>query len=208
MRILQAAFAAVLALGLAAAPSSAATFYLTTGVGTHETTIDADTPASWTFFADPPHISFDGGVFAMKHGPTTTFGIKMELIDFDTSDVLVRISYADVNSYLAAGGSSEFEKFIFLYNSVGYHLSSYFRYTVSLSLVDNGTGNAAQQSYVLRGLPGGAAERVVTNDAESIIVTQATNTAVETPEPASALVLGAGLLALGLNRRRRNQAAT
>lgn len=208
MRILHAAIPAVLALGLAATPASAATFYLTTGVDTHETTIGANTPASWTFFAEAPYTQFDGGVFAVKHGAGTTFGIKLELIEFSTSDVLAHVTYADVNAYLGAGGSSEFEKFIFLIDSIGYFLSAGNYYTVAISLVNDGIGDADEQSYALRGLPDGAIERVETNDPQSIVIAQASNNAVPTPEPASALILGAGLLAFGMTRRQRTAAAS
>lgn len=194
-----------LALALAASPAPAATFYMTTGVGTHETTVDASTPASWTFFAEEPFMTFSGGVFAMKAGAGTTFGVKLELIDLSTSDVLAGVSYADVNAYLAAGGSTEFDKFIFLIDTVTYALGNYY-YAVAVSLVDDGIGNAADQSYVIRGMADGAADRVATDDPESILVTQAANDVVQTPEPASALMFGAGLLALGLTRRMRTPA--
>jgi len=202
MRVTALAASAGFALALAATPLSAATFYLTTGVGTHETTIDANTPASWSFFGEEPFTSFDGGVFAMKHGAGTTFGIQLELIDFGTSDVLASVSYADVSAYLGAGGSSEFDRFAFLIDTIGYPLGTNQYYTVTLSLVNDGIGDPAQQSYVILGLDGGAAERVAA-DPDTIMVAQAAGGVTETPEPASALMLGAGLLALGLTRRRR-----
>jgi hypothetical protein len=206
MRVTAFPASAALALALAATPVSAATFYMTTGVGTHETTIGAYTPTSWTFYAEEPFTRWDGGVFAMKHGPGTTFGVKLELFDFtySTSDALASVTYADVNAYLAAGGSSEFEKFIFLMDTVGFALTNFTEYTVTMSLVDDGIGIADNQSYVLSGMPDGAADRVV-GDPNTIIVTEPETSVTATPEPASALVLGAGLLAIGLARRARPQ---
>jgi hypothetical protein len=207
MRVIALAASASFALALAATPLSAATFYLTTGVGTHETTIDANTPASWTFYVEDPLTRWDGGVFALKHGPGTTFGIRLDLIEFSTSDILSSVTYADVTAYLGAGGSSEFEKFIFLVDTVGYGLTQYTEYTVALSLVDDGIGNADNQSYVVRGMADGAADRVFA-DPDTILVTAPAPSVTATPEPASAFILGAGLLAIGLTRRGRSPAGS
>jgi hypothetical protein len=197
-----AAFAA-LVLALAASPATAATFYVTTGLGTHEATIDADHPVSWGFFADTTYSHFAGGVFAMKHGAGTDFGIKMELLDANT-DPLGSVSFADVVAYLGAGGSSDYDRFVFMLDAIGYalHYNSY--YIVKLSLV--GDGDPAGQSYSIRGLDDQISFEG-TDDPDEIVVTDSGNTATEVPEPATALILGAGLLGLGLCRRGGNAAA-
>ena len=187
---------------LAPAPASAATFYVTTGLGTNVTTIGASTPAIWTFGAtnSANYSTLMGAVVAIKHGPATTFGIQLQLLDMD-SNVTGAVSYATVADFIGAGGQAQYAKFIFAINAPdGTPVAIADPFSVKFSLV--GSGASTDETYSIRGLDGGMA---LTNAAPAdIVVTDTTTTTTTTtPEPATAFILAAGLLGLGLTRLRR-----
>jgi len=183
----------------AVAPSnaSAATFYVTTGLGAHETVISSNNPAIWTFDTGPNNL-FGGAVVAIKHGVGATFGIQLQFLDSTGTPHFFSSSYATVAAFLSAGGQSDFARFVFELNSpYGVGLNTYETYTVRFSLIDDNSGDGANQTYSIRGFDGPIA---LTTAAEADIVV--TDNITTTPEPATALILAAGLLGLGLIRRR------
>jgi hypothetical protein len=187
-------------IGLAASTAGAATFYVTTGIGSQVTDISASNSPSWTFISDTTYNIFGGAVVAIKYGAGTTLGIKLDLIDFD-SHIVGTIAFANVADFILAGGQSDYAKFVFYMNPpYGRSLTPADPYTVRLSL--NGDGGGADDSYSIQGLDGG-----ITREADSpdnIVVTLATTT--ETPEPASALLLAVGLASLGRLRHGKRAA--
>ena len=157
--------------GATLAPASAATFYVTTGLGAHETTIDSNNPAIWTFDTGS-YINFGGAVVAIKHGVGATFGIQLQLIDSSGNPNSFSSSYATVADFLSAGGQSEFARFAFeLNNPNGVPLNTFDTYMVKFSLIDDGSLDGAHQTYSIRGFDGlialtdaAAADIVVTDN--------------------------------------------
>ncbi len=182
---------------LALSPANATNIYVTTGTGTETVTISEGNPLSWTFTAMPPYNAFQAGVFAMQMEAGTSYGIRMDLFD-DTNDVIIgsmTLSAADV---AAAGGNDlSYERIVFDLNVA---FASSDTYQIILSVTDNPLADPDTGSYSVRGSLD--MFQFVEEDTPSSITLATGPAAVDTPEPAAALVMAAALLGLAAARRR------
>ena len=182
---------------LAAAPAHAANIYATTGTGMETATISDGNPLSWTFTAMPPYTNFHSGVFAMQMEAGTSYGIRLELFDLTNTAVIDSITLSADDVAAAGGNALSYERIVFNLN-VAFTAAD--NYQLSLYLTDNPLAEPDTGSYSVRGTLG---MFQFVEEATATAVALATGpAAVETPEPAAAMVMAAALLGLAGTRRR------
>lgn len=197
MRFLPFAIAATALL--ATTPALATNVYVTTGTGLDTATISAGNPLSWTFTATPPYATFQAGVFALRMEAGTSYGIRLELVDFTNSTVLdsMTLSANDVSS--AGGNDLSYERIVF--NLAGpFSFATGDSYQLTLSVTDNPAVDPDTGGYTVRGSLD--MFQYVEGEAPTAIALATGPVSVDTPEPAAALVMAAALLGLAGIRRR------
>ena len=190
-------FALAAACLFAAAPARAASLYITTGTGTDTATIADGNPLSWTFTAAPSTTSVQAGVFALRHAPGTSFGIRMELLDV-TNTAVLDSSTLSIDDFIAAGGNAvSYARIVFTMPTA---LSAGDVYKVTLSVAEDALPGPDSGSYSIRGTL--EPLQFVAADSAATVAVAADPAAVATPAPASALVMATALLCLAGTRRR------
>lgn len=170
----------------------AATFYVTTGQAGGVFSIDAGESRIWTIATQSSTTQFGGGIFMMKRGAGISVGITLALYE-DTGNLLASVGYPD-SSFVA----QDYAQISFLM-AVPFGVNSLETYTVRL-IVDAGTPQGGDDQYFIKG-------DTTTLTLESSLPENIFLEAVSTPEPASALLLAAGVLGLGIASRRAPRAA-
>ena len=175
----------------------AAPFYVTTGQAGGAFSLDAGDTKIWTIVPQAGEAAFGGGIFMMKRGAGIGVGVTLALYDegFSLLDSVsfpsssFGLSYTQVNLLLA----------------LSFVVNPWEIYTVRM-IIGAGTPLGGNDQYFIQG----DTETLTldTRPPEEIIL-GATNTpgATSTPEPASALLLAAGVLGLAASRQRHRRAA-
>lgn len=187
---------AIAAALLAAAPAQAASIYITTGTGTDTAPIADGSPISWTFTANPPHTSFQAGVFALQMAAGTTFDIRMELFDVTNFSFVTGVTIPNADIVGAGVNAGSYTRIVF---DLPVALTGFNDYSVSLSAVDNPLETFDTGSFSVRGALN-ELQFVSAEDATEVAVASGP-IVVPTPEPGAAFVLATALLGLAAVRR-------
>lgn len=191
-----------IALPLAAAmPASAATIYVTTNDTGQNSPVDVSRVRAWSFVAQPDW-TFGGGFFNMKVGGSADANSFLRLsLRFGTATgtELAYYQYDTIAAFNAAPTTG---------SNAGYRDGIPFPMTYTLAnaqtywvVMSSNVGTGGDDQYFIKG---GSNELTITNvNPPTIVVPPTTNT----PEPASALALATGLLALGAVRSRKRAEA-
>lgn len=194
----------------AAMPASAATIYVTTGDANANDPVSTDNPRLWSFSVPAASgWSFGGGFFNMKVGSQSSIDYPNAFVKIDLylasapATSLGSFAYSTINAFETSpyfGGVS------------GYRDNIPFQFTTPVVLVDGAIYNVVMSSDVPTG--GSTQFFIKTNGTLDVITdTNALPPTIEvppttdTPEPASALALATGLMALGAVRRRKRARA-
>lgn len=170
----------------------AAPFYVTTGQAGGVFSIDAGGSRTWTIVPAIDGPAFGGGIFMMKRGVGVSVGITLALYD-DGPNLLASVGYPD-SSFV---GQS--------FTQISFLLASHFTvnptdtYTVKL-FADDGIAQGGDDQYFIKG-------NTDTLTLDTRPPEEITLGATNTPEPASALLLAAGVLGLAAARQRHRRAA-
>lgn len=184
--------AAMAAAIAAIPPATADTFYVTTGT-TGSFSIAPGFSRVWNITPDVGDTVLGGGVFMVRRAAGVAVGVTLSLYDDGGATLLDSIGLSYDSFAVDTYARVEF----LLGGGTGYTLPGPgHSYLVQLGVADDG-GDSGGAGYDIQG--GGDELTLVTGSAESVLGQQQD---VSTPEPAGALVLAAGLLGLGLARRR------
>ena len=171
---------------------TASPFYVTTGQAGGAFSIDAGETHVWTIAPQGTQTEFGGGIFVMKRGANISAGITLALYE-DTGTLLASVVYP--NSGFVG---QDFEQ-INMVLAAAFPVNQSSVYEVRLTGGDGISLGGADQ-YFIQGDT--ATLTLDTSDPEDIVLI-----ALSTPEPASALLLVAGVLGLGIASRRAPRSA-
>ena len=165
----------------------AAPFYVTIGQAGGAFSIDAGESHVWTIVPQGIETEFGGGMFVMKRGAGIAVGITLALYE-DTGALLASVIYPD-----SAFVGQDFVQINMLL-AAAYPVNQSSAYEVRL-IGGDGIPLGGADQYFIQGDP--ATLTLDTSAPEDIVLV-----AASTPEPASALLLVAGVLGLGIASRR------
>lgn len=171
----------------------AAPFYVTTGQAGGAFSLDAGESRIWTIVPQGTETQFGGGIFMMKRGAGVSVGITLALYD-DGNSMLISAGYAN-SSFVG----QDYSQISFLMAGNGLVMNLGDTYTVRLT-VDAGTPLGGDNQYFFQG-------NTDTLTLDTRPPEEITLGATNTPEPASALLLAAGVLGLAAARQRHRRAA-